>query len=234
MTQLAHPTQGYNSLWRSSAYDSLETLAMLFENPRTHTGKGYRQAKNAVRGCAKCGMQKMRKEFSPNQWKTGPGNAVCGECVTGKGGANGGQKNGGHGVGDITQGLGKVKLENNTNGGSFPSLTLEALEQHNKDNTIQLGEPIKATNNGMERRQFNCPLCPREGRGKQVFFKKVPVNKPIVKCPKCKSANQGECERLYPIPRGDEKGYGELHDNIFLINLPFLLALLTDYFQCII
>ena len=73
MTQLPHPKGGYNELWRTSAYDTLETLAMLFENPRTHTGKGYRDKTNAVRGCAGCGLQKKRKEYSYNQWRKGEG-----------------------------------------------------------------------------------------------------------------------------------------------------------------
>mmetsp|Transcript_20212 Transcript_20212/g.43928 ORF Transcript_20212/g.43928 Transcript_20212/m.43928 type:complete len:456 (-) Transcript_20212:878-2245(-) len=183
MTQLSHPSQGYNSLWRSSAYDSLETLAMLFENPRAHTGRGYRQAKDAVRGCAKCGSQKKRTEYSANQWKTGPGKAACSECVSpNKGGKN--KENGGNGI-----------ME------GFPRLSLDALKEHDRELTTKIKHQL-------ERRQFNCPLCPEEGRGKHVFFKRVPEDKPIVKCTKCKKAKQGDCERLYPIPKGEEKGYG--------------------------
>lgn len=187
MTQLPHPSSGYNELWRSSAYDSLESLAMFFENPRKHTGKGYRQASKACRGCAKCGMQKNRTEYSLSQWKAGPGKAVCSECV-----ASATTKKDGNGSG----GGGKNK-ENE----SFPRLSEEALQSHDK-NQLKI-------KNEMERRQFNCPLCPQEGRGKNVFFKKVPVDKPIVKCPKCKKVKQGNCDRLYPIPRGEEKGYGK-------------------------
>lgn len=200
MTQLPHPTQGYNSLWRSTAYDSLESLAMLFENPRSHTGRGYRQAKNAVRGCANCGEQKVRTEYSSNQWRAGPGKAVCSECITGnKTGNNGGNSNGK-----------KNNKENdsNVNNESFPRLSEDTLKQHNKQSNSNKKNQIKVKNE-MERRQFNCPLCPEEGRGKHVFFKKVPVMKPIVKCSKCKKVKQGDCERLYPIPRGEEKGYGE-------------------------
>lgn len=189
MTHLAHPTQGYNSLWRSSAYDSLETLAMLFENPRAHTGKGYRQAKEAVRGCAKCGLQKKRMEYSANQWKAGPGKAACSECVS----PNTNQQ--------------QISTKNKENGGNnnimegFPRLSEGALKQHDRGITTRV-------KNEIERRQFNCPVCPEEGRGKNVFFKKVPADKPIVKCPKCKKAKQSDCERLYPIPKGEEKGYG--------------------------
>ena len=195
MTKLPHPNQGYNSLWRSSAYDSLETLAMLFEDPRAHTGKGYRQAKNAVRGCAKCGLQKKRVEYPSNQWRLGPGKAVCSECITGN-------KNGGKGEkGKENEGADSK----NKNGGRFPRLSEEALKDHNRQ-VISADVMIK---NELERRQFNCPLCPKEGRGKHVFFKQVPADKPIVKCPKCKKAKRGDCERLYPIPVGEEKGYGK-------------------------
>mmetsp|Transcript_26057 Transcript_26057/g.62563 ORF Transcript_26057/g.62563 Transcript_26057/m.62563 type:complete len:497 (-) Transcript_26057:222-1712(-) len=209
MTHLPHPTQGYNSLWRSSAYDSLETLAMLFEDPRMHTGKGYRQAKDAVRGCARCGAQRKRTEYSANQWKAGPGRAVCSRCVNGKtacgGGGGGGDNNEGLG-GNIT----KKKSNGNDNranvyGESFPPLSEGALEEHNKQTSK---ETIKAKNGKVERRQFNCPLCPQEGRGKNAFFKRVPTDKPICKCPKCKKVKRGDCERLYPIPKGEEKGYG--------------------------
>ena len=189
MTQLPHPSSGYNELWRSTAYDSLESLAMFFENPRKHTGKGYRQASKACRGCAKCGMQKNRTEYSQSQWKAGQGKAVCSECVA----SAAKTKKDGNGSG----GGGKNK-ENE----SFPRLSEEALQSHDKNQ-------LKSVKNEMERRQFNCPLCPQEGRGKNVFFKKVPVDKPIVKCPKCKKVKQGNCDRLYPIPRGEEKGYGE-------------------------
>jgi len=187
----SHPTHGYNSLWRSSAYDSLETLAMLFENPRAHTGKGYRQAKEAARGCAKCGMQKKRKEYSANQWKTGPGKAACSECaspITKQPAKRGGGKNRENGG------------ENSIMEG-FPRLSEGALEQHDRQLTAKIKHQL-------ERRQFNCPVCPEEGRGKQVFFKKVPEDKPIVKCPKCKKAKQSDCDRLYPIRKGEEKGYG--------------------------
>jgi hypothetical protein len=144
MTQLSHPTKGYNPLWRSDAYDSLESLAELFEDPRKHTGRGYRQAKDAVRGCARCGFQKKRGHYSGNQWRLGPGKAVCGDCIDGKKenavGENGTQVSNGQ--------------EN-----AIVNLREVMREQHGSNN--------------MERRQFNCPTCPEEGRGKHVFFKKV-------------------------------------------------------------
>jgi len=63
MTKLSHPTRGYNQLWRSDAYDSVDTLDAIFANPRLHTGQGYRQASGAKRGCIGCGILKKKVEF---------------------------------------------------------------------------------------------------------------------------------------------------------------------------
>jgi len=190
MTKLAHPTQGYNSLWRADAYDSLEALAELFANPRTHTGKGFRQAKDAVRGCTRCGLQKKRECFSRNQWKLDRDKIACKECIEGK----------------------SNSTPKHDEGADKPITNLhEIMDQKSK--------------NALERRQFNCPLCPEEGRGKNVFFKRVPVDKPIVKCPQCKKVKQGDCDRLYPIPKGEEKGYGACQLNKLIssgLNLCFL------------
>jgi hypothetical protein len=183
MTQLAHPTQGYNAMWRSDAYDSLETLAELFENPRTHTGKGYRQAKDTMRGCCKCGCQKKKVGYSLNQWRMGPGKSICLECMEGKSSNNHVPKN-----------------ENGDNGNRGTC---------DEKPITNLDEVMNKSKQRMERRQFNCPLCPQEGRGKTVFFKNVPADRPIVKCSKCKKVKNGDCDRLYPIPKGEEKGYGE-------------------------
>jgi len=81
MTKLSHPKSGYNQLWRGMAYDSVETLRAIFENPRGHTGKGYRSADKARRGCAKCGRQKHRNNFSKNQWRKDPGHSKCSDCI---------------------------------------------------------------------------------------------------------------------------------------------------------
>ena len=186
MTQPTHPTSGHNSLWRADAYDSLETLAQFFENPRIHTNKGYRQAEKAVRGCCRCGEQKRKGKFSLNQWRLGPGKAVCLGCMGGKAG-------GGDGMNESGAGTRKNKEEDDK-----PITNLQEVMKRDNSKTVV-----------MERRQFNCPLCPQEGRGKNAFFKKVPADKPIVKCNKCKRVNGGECDRLYPIPKGEEKGYGE-------------------------
>eukprot|EP00957_Ditylum_brightwellii_P141899 10810312-Ditylum_brightwellii.AAC.1 len=63
------------------AYDSVETLRAIFENPRGHTGKGYRSADKARRGCAMCGRQKHQNDFSKNQWRKDPGHSKCSDCI---------------------------------------------------------------------------------------------------------------------------------------------------------
>ncbi|CAJ1964279.1 unnamed protein product [Cylindrotheca closterium] len=83
MTKISHPTSGYNQLWRSGAYDSLQTLATILENPRKHTGKGYRTTDQSIRGCTQCGEPKRRGEFSKNQWRKGPDSCRCQGCVSG-------------------------------------------------------------------------------------------------------------------------------------------------------
>lgn len=81
MTKLSHPRSGYNQLWRTMAYDSVETLHAIFVNPRTHTGKGYRSANACLRGCVKCGIQKQRSDYSKNQWRKNPGDSKCSNCI---------------------------------------------------------------------------------------------------------------------------------------------------------
>ena len=81
MTKLSHPNSGYNQLWRSDAYDSVDSLSAIFSNPRLHTGQGYRLASGAKRGCIGCGVQKIKAEYSKNQWRKGPGNAKCSSCI---------------------------------------------------------------------------------------------------------------------------------------------------------
>ena len=185
MTQIPHPTKGYNELWRKSAYKDLETLAMYFEDPRVHTGKGYRRNKNK-RGCAKCGEQKRKDKFTKQQWTLGFGTSICSVCVSSNGSGSSSERpataaSSGNGASSNKSSNGGN--DNNSNE-SFPSLTAEALNAHNQKTQQQIDSAKGKKKNGLERRQFNCPLCPKEGRGKQVFFKKVPKDKPIVKCPK--------------------------------------------------
>jgi len=190
MTSIDHPSSGKNKLWRSNAYETLDELRSFFLNPRKHTGKGYRRKEDAVRGCIQCGTFKKRGEFSKNQWSGGPYFNRCKNCA---------QSNG-----DMIEGLSN-NLEgmtlNRDLGESLP-LTSDLLEAHN-----QIHENRNQTRD-LERRQFNCPECPKHGRGKFIFFKKVPTFKPLVKCPQCKKVTHGKCKRIHPISKSAEKGYG--------------------------
>jgi hypothetical protein len=225
MTHLHHPSSAStNELWRSNAYDTLEELRELFVNPRRHTGKGYRNATKAVRGCVACGEMKTKLQFSRNQWTKGPDVNKCIDCVKESlANASTGTSASTSTVpldpeeeemySNLISGLENTTLNDNhvdSNAvtdliGSVAGLTLDNLKTHNQitNNTNPGGGHAP-----MERRQFNCPACPHHGRGAFVFFKRVPAMKPLVKCPKCKRASRGKCKRLYPIPKGSEKGYG--------------------------
>ena len=208
MTHLPHPTRGTNQMWRSGAYQTAAELRNLFRNPRQHTPIGYRDASKAKRGCAGCGELKSKKEYSQNQWRLGPDKNRCKDCVrTGKGrdgapSAPAGATDGD--VSDLTDRVGSMRL------------TADALEEHvAKIKKEEQGQSkkggkknAKAIRDGLERRQFNCPRCPKEGRVAHVFFKKVPKYKPMVKCPKCKRATRGKCRRILAVPRDAERGYG--------------------------
>ena len=81
MTKLSHPTSGINQLWRNVAYDSGLALLAIFVNPRTHTGQGYRSKTASFRGCARCGIQKHRRDYSKNQWRKDPEISRCSACI---------------------------------------------------------------------------------------------------------------------------------------------------------
>lgn len=84
MTKVAHPTRGYNEMWRADAYKSVEELKGIFANPRVHTGRGYRKKEKASSGCSGCGLLKRREEFSNNQWRKGKekeGIRRCKSCI---------------------------------------------------------------------------------------------------------------------------------------------------------
>jgi hypothetical protein len=215
MTYMNHPSAGTNELWRSNAYTDLQQLQTFFENPRKHTGKGYRRKEHATRGCVKCGSFKKRNDFSKNQWAKGPDLNRCCDCVASRDGAAGGQPQRSITDSSATSDFLSARLSDlslDTDDSCIivnlpATLTSEYLDDHNK---IQDANAKKngSSHQKRERRQFNCPDCPKFGRGKNVFFKKVPVYKPIVKCPQCKQATRGRCKRLYPIPKKSEKGYG--------------------------
>ena len=84
MSFMNHPTAGTNEMWRSNAYKDIDELKTYFENPRKHSGKGYRNKNKAARGCAACGEFKQRTEFSKNQWAKGPDFNKCKACVDAK------------------------------------------------------------------------------------------------------------------------------------------------------
>jgi len=206
MTYMNHPSAGSNELWRSNAYKNIEDLQIFFKNPRSHTGKGYRKKENATRGCVQCGVFKKRNDFSKNQWSLGPDLNRCKQCVTSKkimGSFM--QPSSIDSVTDLASSLDSMNL---LDGESYPTLTSDLLSQHNQ--STQNGSHSKNVRNHhqLERRQFNCPECPNHGRGKNVFFKKVPRFKPICKCPLCKKVTRGDCKRLCPVPKSKEKGYG--------------------------
>jgi len=217
MTLLCHPGgAGKNELWRSNAYDTLFELQDLFEKPRMHTGKGYRNAQKAVRGCVGCGLMKTRGEFSKNQWAKGPDGNRCTEClpsgaVSVKSESEAAEdKSGPWGAtpDELISGMENMNLQDDDS--NFPTLTKDLLQIHEKKSNKKGkgGGNNNLHNTKLVRRQFNCPDCPQHGRGSFIFFKKVPPLKPICKCPRCKKASGGKCKRLYPLPKEEEKGYG--------------------------
>mmetsp|Transcript_13390 Transcript_13390/g.19150 ORF Transcript_13390/g.19150 Transcript_13390/m.19150 type:complete len:582 (-) Transcript_13390:360-2105(-) len=233
MTYMDHPKRGTNELWRSHAYNTLEELGNFFCNPREHSNKGYRRKEDAVRGCVACGEFFKRKQFSLNQWSKGPEKNKCKRCVEREVKSRMGDNNDkefGYGYDTSYQAMEKPKLltpndvtmdnlskdiERITLGDStYPKLTSDLLQLHdrssskNNNNDPYQQHHSKSIRHTLERRQFNCPVCPSKGRGKQVFFKKVPIFKPITKCPKCKRETRGKCDRIYPVPKDMEKGYG--------------------------
>ena len=243
MTHLNHPTAGTNELWRSNAYNTIEELTTFLENPRRHSGKGYRTKDKSTRGCVECGTFQKRAEFSKNQWSRGPDSNRCKNCV-----AKGRTSTHVGGVADdvsqLSDAFSGVEISapspssmsesfehvhvdgidtdtdadpdteaENEEVEEFPALTTDLLQAHDKkskNGNRNSNQKARNSNNNtrMERRQFNCPECPKHGRGKYVFFKKVPAYKPIVKCSQCKKVTRGRCKRLYPIPKTSEKGYG--------------------------
>mmetsp|Transcript_56847 Transcript_56847/g.61624 ORF Transcript_56847/g.61624 Transcript_56847/m.61624 type:complete len:637 (+) Transcript_56847:118-2028(+) len=339
MTQLGdHPTQGPNQLWRSNAYKDIKDLKDYFINPRKHTGKGYRTADKAVRGCTNCGELKQRTDYTSNQWRKGPDTNRCKDCVVTVDVARKEAGSARSALGDdLTNQLNNLDIggdmnsitnDSTTTGGkprrtpdntliiknlsdntitehhltemfqpyidppksnllgitinhhrglafvdfdsSDPvhaavkqqahspftwngqvlvveqksveqrarsdrkkatvtalatatatggkgnqqqqqqlSLTSDVLEKHNKaESKKSKSSKNNIRNNDFERRQFNCPDCPKHGRHANVFYKKVPKYKPVVKCPVCKKVSSKKCRRLLAVPRDQERGYG--------------------------
>ena len=198
-----------------------------------HTGKGYRNKNKAVRGCVGCGLMKERVEFSGNQWRKGPDENRCLICVEevqslrSSSVANKEEESDDEGDDEVLiRNLQNLSLRNNNNNRKkeetrdsdsmstmTPTLTTDMLRQH--DRTMNTTNTTNNAHETIERRQFSCPICPKHNRGPHIFYKKVPSHKPIIKCPKCKAATKTNrrnsntnLRRLYPIPKGAEKGYG--------------------------
>lgn len=93
---LHHPSKGKTQLFRRNVQDAKDA-AIFFDNPRTHTGKGYftkqQQDEEATgsrkceamdppmeRTCQQCGEQKSMDEFSKNQRRKGAA-ARCRACI---------------------------------------------------------------------------------------------------------------------------------------------------------
>ena len=130
------------------------------------------------------------------------------------------------GVDDITDRLEGIAISTTTGitgTGRRPRLTVDALHQHDQAQTSKQKKTKKSQHkkrqDGMERRQFNCPECPKQGRRPHVFYKQVPKYKPIVKCTICKqlqaqhprNAAAMNLRRLLAVPRDQERGYGFYH-----------------------
>ena len=166
-------------------------------------------AAETARECARCGETRNRRMFSSNQWRKGPDSSRCADCVSAGSIREDGERGGSSSVegligdmlrteqiiNDVIDGIHLKKSEDESEGdggstvGPPPSLTAELLRRHDRRNP---GSAAKSPQlRKLERRQFNCPDCPRYGRGKFVFFKKVPAGKPIVKCPQCKRSSRG-------------------------------------------
>lgn len=211
MTYLPHPTRGINQMWRSGAYRTADELRNLFLDPRQHTNIGYRNADKAKRGCAGCGELKTREEYSQNQWKLGPDANRCKDCVrTGRGKGGGTASATTDEVSDLADDMGTMRLTSDALEEHDAKIRKEEEQDQSKGgkNKKKGGNKNKAVRDDLERRQFNCPRCPKEGRGPHVFFKKVPKYKPMVKCPRCKRATRGKCRRILAVPRDAERGYG--------------------------
>lgn len=92
---LDHPRQGKTQLFRRKI--SMSDASDIFNNPRRHTGKGYKTNNEPdpgsdtkkrkagspalyLRSCAQCGRSKPNEEYSKNQRRKGS-SAKCKSCV---------------------------------------------------------------------------------------------------------------------------------------------------------
>lgn len=153
------------------------------------SSKDFLAKDERMRACSSCGGMKLYSDFQSAT------DNICKECEDNEAlleFADLAISRGGEGDEEAPPGI----------SGTGKGLTSKDLATHNKKNV------------NFERRQFNCPRHPPQSF---IFFKQVPLVKPVAKCPRCKSKKQqgggGEGgvqgqPRLQPVPRDLEKGYG--------------------------
>ncbi|GMI29273.1 hypothetical protein TeGR_g14180 [Tetraparma gracilis] len=217
MTMLDHPTSGENELWRSNAYDSLDSLKKILKNPRLHTGVGYRRAADRKYACCVCGELRGAELFSKNQTRNPVGTQKCKECLDKKAVSvdevtsqldgfaleqaqdDGGSGGGGGGSSPLYRSRTEKLAAQAAGGGGGAggsALTAGNLERHDQKTSV------KVDKTKLERRQFCCPNHAKP----HLYFKKVPKYKPAQKCPLCKATNH-DTPRLLPVPQSATRGY---------------------------
>ncbi|GMI42396.1 hypothetical protein TrCOL_g11593 [Triparma columacea] len=211
MTQIEHPKSGIQQLWRNNVYATLDDLRAIFENPRIHTGQGYRRVNDKMIACCSCGDRKSVSEFSKNQARSRRfGSQKCQGCI---------EK---YNVAALNEDFVKITIEDTAGGGGKAKRKKKAKKKKKKEveqeeeseaepqtlteaNLDVHNDEIEYTfvNSGeLQRRQFCCGKCVPPN----VFFKKVPKYKPVVKCPECKKFDKNT-PRLEAVPIHKERGY---------------------------
>ena len=82
-TILNHPNSGLNSLFRPCCYHNRQRLEQILNNPRVHSGIGYRTERGSTWVCSLCKKRRNKEEFSKNQWhkKRKSNSAKCQQCT---------------------------------------------------------------------------------------------------------------------------------------------------------
>jgi hypothetical protein len=150
--------------------------------------------KNNTSQCTTCGERKNRSDYSYNQWSLcSEGTQRCRDCV------------------EQSRSMPAGVKEMNGVIRSFESITREHdVNEFTRTLTFRALAELDSKQGTFERRQFNCPRHPRP----HIFFKKVPVIKPVAKCPLCKTYKKNDdtsphqSARLMPIPTAQVRGFG--------------------------
>ena len=83
-TIMDHPSRGPNQMFRPG-FHSRAKLQEILEDPRVHTGFGYRTERQGQWKCRECANWKLRGDFSRSQWQrnraVGRSGPRCLECV---------------------------------------------------------------------------------------------------------------------------------------------------------